>query len=299
MNIETIESFIAVADEGSFTHGASSLYRDQSVVSRHIQSMEQELGVKLFNRSTRHVSLTPMGTELLPHMRATVAAYHDGTRMLDQKKREQENCLNIAYNYLSNDSLTTKWLIEFRDLHGVSLRISEADPSVIIDRVASGVIDGAFVGYIDEGTLPKHLGHLLIHSVGEYIIVGNCNPLSEAEALALDDLLDCEFVYPYKTPSENLSLVQHDLAKRGLSVTVSHTDFEGSALKAVEMGLSVTDRPTSVRLDSYDVHRIPYQCEEVIKYAFVWDPSRSSQKVEELVAFLRDKVADATSGKVE
>lgn len=290
MNIEAIESFVAVADEGGFTRGAARLYRDQSVVSRQIQTMEAELGVRLFDRSTRHVRLTETGAELLPHMRATVSAYRDGVRALDRRKRERDRCLYIAYNYLSNDSLTTEWLMDFRDENGIDLRVSEADPDVIIERVVSGAIDGAFVGYIDQGTIPPHLGELLVHAVGECIVVGNRSPLAHAEKLSLVDVLECEFAYPYKTPPANLSLVQHDLAKRGLSVEVTHTDFEGSALKAVEMGLSVTDRPTSVRLDGYAVHKIPYECDDTIKYSFIWDPSRQSSTIERLVAFLRERI---------
>ena len=55
LKIDEIRSFVAVADEGTFSAAARALGRSQSVVSTHIAGMESELGFKLFTLSLIHI----------------------------------------------------------------------------------------------------------------------------------------------------------------------------------------------------------------------------------------------------
>lgn len=61
MNIDNLKCFILVAENLSFARAAEALYISQPAVTKQISSLEQELGVTLFIRSTRHVELTPAG----------------------------------------------------------------------------------------------------------------------------------------------------------------------------------------------------------------------------------------------
>lgn len=61
MNTDTIKCFIQVAENLSFARAAEALYISQPAVTKQINALEQELGVTLFIRSTRHVELTPAG----------------------------------------------------------------------------------------------------------------------------------------------------------------------------------------------------------------------------------------------
>ncbi len=65
MNLQQLESFIQVAENLSFARAAEVLNMTQSTVSRQISSLENELGARLFHRSTRTVSLTPAGISFL------------------------------------------------------------------------------------------------------------------------------------------------------------------------------------------------------------------------------------------
>ncbi len=61
MNDHQINCFLAVADSGSFTEAAKKFRISQPAISRIISSLENELGVSLFERQTRTISLTPAG----------------------------------------------------------------------------------------------------------------------------------------------------------------------------------------------------------------------------------------------
>src|SRR5579884_3186437 len=70
INFRQLEVFRAVAETKSFTRASHSLFISQSTVSQHIRELEDSLGVMLFNRNRRNVSVTPAGDNLLEHGRA-------------------------------------------------------------------------------------------------------------------------------------------------------------------------------------------------------------------------------------
>ncbi|MGX2993382.1 LysR family transcriptional regulator [Streptomyces sp. JNUCC 64] len=74
MELRTLEYFVAVAEEGSFTKAAARCHVVQPAVSQQIQSLERELGEPLFERLHRRVVLTSGGLELLPYARTCLAA---------------------------------------------------------------------------------------------------------------------------------------------------------------------------------------------------------------------------------
>jgi len=69
MKIDTlgIQAFMAIADEGSFRKAADALHISQTALTRRLQNLEANLGVKLVERTTRSVALTRIGSDFLPH----------------------------------------------------------------------------------------------------------------------------------------------------------------------------------------------------------------------------------------
>src|SRR5438128_923784 len=73
VSLDHLRMFIAAADEGSFSAGGRRLRRAQSVVSQTLANLEAQLGVKLFDRSSRSPVLTKQGVALLAEARAVVS----------------------------------------------------------------------------------------------------------------------------------------------------------------------------------------------------------------------------------
>ena len=73
VSLDQLRTFIAAADEGSFSAGGRRLRRAQSVVSQTLANLEAQLGVKLFDRSSRQPVLTRQGAALLAEARAVVS----------------------------------------------------------------------------------------------------------------------------------------------------------------------------------------------------------------------------------
>src|SRR5690349_2143316 len=82
--VRACEAFVAVSGHGSFTVGAAAAGMPQSVASRRIAALEEHFGAKLFDRSSRNVTLTPFGRDMLSPARRLVelveAMEHDAER---------------------------------------------------------------------------------------------------------------------------------------------------------------------------------------------------------------------------
>lgn len=73
MSLVQLESFVAVAEEGTMSRAARRLRVAQPPLTRRIQGLEEELGVRLFARTGRGMQLLPPGEVLLPHAREILA----------------------------------------------------------------------------------------------------------------------------------------------------------------------------------------------------------------------------------
>ena len=73
VELDWVETFLAVVDRGGFTAASSQVHRSQSRVSAHIAALERELGVQLIDRTRRPATLTPAGRVFAQHAREIIA----------------------------------------------------------------------------------------------------------------------------------------------------------------------------------------------------------------------------------
>ena len=74
MELEQLRHFTAAAEAGSFSAAARSLYISHSTICRSVSALEEELGVRLFERSSRDFRLTEAGEALLPQAQGLLDA---------------------------------------------------------------------------------------------------------------------------------------------------------------------------------------------------------------------------------
>lgn len=85
MNLRRIESFIAVAELLSFSAASAKLHRSPAAVSTHVQQLESELGVPLFDRTTRQVVMTPDGQLFYARCQTVIRELADVSRELGDR----------------------------------------------------------------------------------------------------------------------------------------------------------------------------------------------------------------------
>lgn len=88
--------FVTVAEELHFGRAASRLHVAQPAVSQTIKAIERELGLLLFDRSNRHVTLTDAGSRFLVECQAVLSRFNDAINVMASHRASDQNRLNIA-----------------------------------------------------------------------------------------------------------------------------------------------------------------------------------------------------------
>ncbi|MFD5269004.1 LysR family transcriptional regulator [Streptomyces sp. NPDC058335] len=95
-SIHQLRLFLALGEELHFGRAATRLFITQSALSQQIRDLEKRLGVRLFERSSRTVDLTPAGRALFPEARKAVAGVDQVRRTADAQVRQLSGCLLIG-----------------------------------------------------------------------------------------------------------------------------------------------------------------------------------------------------------
>ncbi|GFP77017.1 LysR family transcriptional regulator [Clostridium fungisolvens] len=96
MEIRQLKFFIKVAENKNFTLAAEELCISQSSLSKHIKTLENQLGVKLFDRSKRRVKLTEAGIELLDYANIMINTYNEMHIAMNEYKGSNRKTLTIG-----------------------------------------------------------------------------------------------------------------------------------------------------------------------------------------------------------
>ncbi|MET3462207.1 MULTISPECIES: LysR family transcriptional regulator [Variovorax] len=144
MNLSTrqLRAFLQVARVGNFTRAAEQAHITQAGLSILIREMERQLGCRLFDRTTRVVSLTPAGRRLLPVVERMVTDLDDVAAELGAEGDAARQTLRIAATPLVSSNLLPQVFASFREAHPqVSLRLFDADLRDVEAMVAAGEAD--------------------------------------------------------------------------------------------------------------------------------------------------------------
>lgn len=97
MTINQLKYFITAAKCLNFTEAGKQHFISQTAITQHIQSLEDQLGVKLFNRDKRKVELTPAGKVFLEEARAILERTRIAIEKTERAAKGEEGFLNIGY----------------------------------------------------------------------------------------------------------------------------------------------------------------------------------------------------------
>jgi DNA-binding transcriptional LysR family regulator len=153
----TLPLFVAVARSDSFTKAAIRLSVPTSTLSRRIQELEEALGVRLFNRTTRSLSLTDAGERYLAEVEPIVEAVEEANRSITQLRQSVTGRLRLTAPYLLGELFLADWVIAFQDAHPkvtVELQLDNH----LLDLPAGGIDLAMRAGVmVDSSLVARHM----------------------------------------------------------------------------------------------------------------------------------------------
>lgn len=224
LEIRLLRHFVAVADEQHFSRAASRLFIAQQALSRDVRRLEDQLGTRLFDRSTRRVTLTADGARVLDRVRPFLAAHDDLVREL-RGPRER-----VVVDVVGEGTTPARVLAGarrgedgFEFYAGFTGCLVET-----MDRLRAGTLDVAF-GNVAEVTVPSGLRHRPVWNEPIALLLPAGHPLAGAAAVPLADLWGltiCCRAGNHVTP-EWESAALRVLAEAGARAAVDHPYVRG------------------------------------------------------------------------
>lgn len=187
-DVNAVLIFLKVAELGGFVAAARSLDLPKSTVSLKVNALEQRLGVRLFHRTTRQVSLTEEGRLYYENCLPILDALHDGDRAIASLQRDPQGTVRVTATPLFVQSVLAPNLPEFlltypdirvilhatteykdivKEGYDLAIRVGELDDSTLIMRRISTGRQKLFASatYLKTAFEPRAIANLTSHTL--------------------------------------------------------------------------------------------------------------------------------------
>lgn len=229
------EIFLKVCETGSFSKAAEALNYTQSGISQMMAGFEEELGVQLFARAKKGVTLTDNGRMLMPYIQ----------EMTNQKDKLRQAAFNINHKIEgklrigSFSSVTAMWMPEVihyfnRNYPQVEVQIFDGNYDEIRDWIIHGQVDCGFLSSI----VADNLKFYPLCEDPLCAVMQKNHPLAEKKSVRLEELLEYPFII--ETPGCDNDIL-HLLERCGKEPKTSYSFRDDTLIMAfVKNGLGVT-----------------------------------------------------------
>lgn len=155
MNSKQMQYVIALSRTCNFSQASEKMNISQPALSKQISNLEQELGVRLFERDTVHVTLTPAGEHFVREAETLLLREDQLLRAMEQYKSGEKGRVIIGISPFRNLYLMPDLIYRFREKYpGVQVVLQEANSDQLRRDAAEGKFDFAIVNLpVDESVL--------------------------------------------------------------------------------------------------------------------------------------------------
>jgi LysR family transcriptional activator of glutamate synthase operon len=254
MNLRALRYFVCIADCGSFSTASAQLHRSQSALSRAVQELESELGVQLFAREGRRISLSAEGASIREHARVLLLHAQGLLGQAHKLRSGQAGLLRVGTAAGAIEWVLTPLLRSFaRNFPDVELRLSTQSGGALIAAVEQGELDIA----ITRCTTSELLDARLLFPMHIVALVPASHALADKAVLSVTDLQEQKLLLG---PAASTSRILFDMACKAVemrpAIALETPDLH--AMKALaDAGFGVAIAPSMVSLAGSQLKALP------------------------------------------
>jgi len=192
--LRQLKFFIAAAEQGSVSSAARVLSISQSSVSEAIRSLEDDLGVQLFDRLARGIAITHKGSAFLRHARQILADVATARYAFQPEADEARGRLSLGVTSLVAGYVLSDLLARFqRAFPNVGLSVTEDDGEYLEHLLIGGEVDVAILLTSSiQDRMALHVETLLVSPYRLWLPLGH--PLAQQEVIELGELSGLSFI---------------------------------------------------------------------------------------------------------
>jgi DNA-binding transcriptional LysR family regulator len=286
MELRHLRYFLVLGEELHFRKAAKRLGISQPPLSMQIRDLEEEIGVRLFHRTSRRVELTNAGLSFFQDVRSLMESLNQSVYKAKQVQSGMMGRLNIGFIGMVMDGFLATLLRKFKDQYpGTVISLNELSSNDQIEKIKSGEID---IGFL-------HLHKRKLHGMktrnvlrSRYLLaVHNGHRFSKRKQVSLGEL-DGENIIMYP---RNIQPFLYDdfmdcFTGAGCKPNISHeSDVQKTSLLLAASGMGITFAPAFLK-ESFNQEIQYIKVKEPlpeIHINAVWNPNKKSAILNKLV----------------
>ncbi len=290
IELRHLRYFIAVAEDLHFRKAAERLYISQPGLSRQIRQMEEDLGIKLFERHNRKVILTKSGEYLKKELTRNLNSLD---RIISYARLINEGVngeLRLGYVGSAMQKIIPELLLYFTKQHpNVTFSLNEMENNEQIHALLNEEID---IGFVRIERVPRGLNIRPLFEDTFSLVLPKDHRLNESNFKSLSELKDEQFILFDASYSESYyEKVMQIFDGYGFSPIVSHyTVNAASIFRLVENNFGVSIIPTSLKL-GYDMDVKFIELKDIPQRTTlkaVWNSGNTNPVLQDMIKIIED-----------
>jgi len=223
MEWQQLEYFQALAKHQNFTKAADELALTQSALSRSIAKLEEEMGVPLFDRKVRGVTLNQYGEILLPYVNRVIQEINQAKQEIRDLDDPFHGTISLAFIHTLGSSFVPDLISVFREKYpGIQFLLTQDSTRKIMNLLEAGEIDLGLCSP-NEQMKNKYIESVVAIDEPLYLIVPKQHRFADRTHIALAEVADEPFV-SYKHESGIREVIEKLCQEAGFRPNVT---FEG------------------------------------------------------------------------
>lgn len=220
--------------------GTSQQYITQPALSRSISSLEKELGIKLVNRTTHTVSLTPAGRVFAEECRKIISTYQDGVQNALTASQSIVGRVRLGVPIDSFEPLAVKLVRAITEKHsGIHIELKFNTPTRLLRALDDDLVDVIIASGRPRSAESKYL---LVDRRMDYVVISSVHPLADREEVSFSELRYENFIAISRSSSiaGYQSIIDHASAGGFSPNIVGEAETVSSLLMMVACGVGIT-----------------------------------------------------------
>lgn len=244
MDLRSLNTFIQVAESGSFTRAGEKLGYSQPTISIQIKQLEQELGIRLFDRIGHTVRLTDKGRDTLAYAQRICHMCQEMS-LKSSHSTQPQGLIRLAMADSLCSPLVCRGFARFQEQYPlISIQITTAGTDEMFRLLDHNEAD--IVCTLDNHIYDTNYVVASEEKIGAHFVIASTHPLSQKEGVSIDELLALPFLLTEKGMSYR-RLLDETLARESREIQpILETGQAGLICQLVESGMGVSLLPDYV-----------------------------------------------------
>ena len=257
MTLQQLRYFCVTAEVLHYTRAAALLYISQPSLSYALSKLEKELGMPLFEKQGKQITLTRYGAEFLPYAKRALSELSKGQDRLKELKTPSTGIINLGYIYSVSFSVLPSFVERFYTYLGnrqTAFRFHQGMAGGLIEQLLNGSLDLLIAGRPEIDSIE----YISVAEQELFLAVPSSHRLSDRASVTLPDVSEEQFI-----SISHEALIYRELADKFKKASFSpHIVFEAdeysSIAASITTGAGVAIMPRLPILDNFNLRLIPF-----------------------------------------